>query len=135
MKVLAIDYGSKRIGLAIGDAETKLALPYGTWEEKNDAEIMARLKQLINEEEIDVIVVGEPITMAGGESAQTRASRVFAGRLKDALKLEVVLMDERLTSRQAEAVGFGTDAPLRSRDELAAMFLLQDYLERESNHH
>jgi len=44
-------------------------------------------------------------------------------------------MDERLTSRQAEAAGFGADAPLRSRDELAAMFLLQDYLERESNHH
>lgn len=133
MKVLAIDYGQKRVGLALGDTETKLALPFGTLEKNSQQEIVEHLKQLVSEEEIAMIVVGEPITLAGGESEQTKVSRQFAEILKRELVVEVILMDERLTSRQADAVALGAGAPTRNRDELAAMFLLQDYLDRNQS--
>ena len=133
MKVLAIDYGHKRVGLAIGDTEVNLALPYGVIERTSDAELLTRLREIVAEEEIDLVIVGEPVTLSGTSSAQTKTSRAFANLLSAGLAVKVTLMDERLTSQRADAVTLGAAAPTRSRDELAAMFLLQDYLERQAN--
>ena len=133
MKVLAIDYGTRRVGLAIGDTEVNLALPYGVIERTSDAELLTRLREIVAEEEIDLVIVGEPVTLSGTSSAQTKTSRAFANLLSAGLAVKVTLMDERLTSQRADAVTLGAAAPTRSRDELAAMFLLQDYLERQAN--
>jgi len=133
MKVLAIDYGTRRVGLAIGDTEVNLALPYGVIERTSDAELLTRLREIVAEEEIDLVIVGEPVTLSGTSSAQTKTSRAFADLLSAGLAVKVTLMDERLTSQRADAVTLGAAAPTRSRDELAAMFLLQDYLERQAN--
>ena len=133
MKVLAIDYGAKRVGLAMGDSETSLALPYEVLVDKNDTELVNRLKEIVAEEEVDTVIVGEPVTMAGKTSDQTEKCREFAEFLKKYLSVTIELVDERLTSRRADAATFGAAIPTRSRDELAAMFLLQDYLDKQRN--
>ncbi len=127
MNVLALDYGEKRIGLAIGSTETNLALPYATIEHVSDQGDIERVRQVVVEEEVSVVVVGEPKTMSGSASATTVAARRFA-ELLQAAGVTVALVDERLTSLQADAASRGVAA--RSRDEVAATFILQDYLDR-----
>lgn len=128
--ILAIDYGEKRVGLAIGDTETKLALPYGVLVGLSDEQLAQHLAKVVAQEGVGKIIVGEPISMSGKESIQTQVTRNFAGFLAERLAVPIELVDERLTSRQAEAMIFSAALPTRSRDELAAMFLLQAYLER-----
>lgn len=129
MKILAIDYGAKRVGLALGDTETKLALPKGVLEGLTDAELISQLSEIVAEEEIEKIIVGEPLNLSGKTTEQTIVSQKFAANLTKELSIPVELFDERLTTRRAEAAIYGAGAPVRSKDELAAMFLLQDYLE------
>jgi len=129
MKVLAIDYGERRVGLAVGDTDTALALPYGKLERRSDELLLEELQKIVDAEEIGTVVVGEPLTLSGGASAQTQACRAFAEFLRHHLDVPVELFDERLTSQRADAAAVGGQT--RSRDELAAMFLLQDYLERQ----
>ncbi|KKT27911.1 MAG: hypothetical protein UW12_C0013G0023 [Parcubacteria group bacterium GW2011_GWF1_43_9] len=99
----------------------------------NDDELVNRLKEIIIEEEIDIIIVGEPVTLAGYASEQTQKSREFAQLLEKYLTVPVKLFDERLTSRRADAATLGATMPTRNRDELAAMFLLQDYLDKQKS--
>ena len=129
MKILAIDYGEKRVGLALGDTETALALPHGVLERTADESLANKLAQVVLEEDVGTVVVGEPMSTNGSASAQTVATRAFAKLLQQELAVPVVLFDERFTSQRADAAA-ATGARVRSRDELAAMFLLQDYLER-----
>lgn len=131
MKILAIDYGSKRVGLALGDNETKLALPFGVIEREDDDKLVAKILELIEAEEIDRLIIGEPITLAGQISEQTKINKKFVDIISKKVLVPVELVDERLTSSRADAAILGTAAPTRSRDELAAMFFLQDYLDRE----
>ena len=133
MKILSLDYGEKRIGLAIGDTETKLALPYGVIPRTADELVLEQLQQILTEEDIGTVLVGEPLSTSGKTSAQTVVSRQFAEFLKSQLGVPVVLFDERFTSQRADAAAAG-GGKVRTRDELAAMFLLQDYLERPSAH-
>ncbi len=129
MKILSIDYGERRVGLAVGDTETKLALPYGTLERLSDETLIVQLEQIVAEEGIERIVVGEPLGTDGRSTAQTESAREFALGLKAQVAVPVELFDERFTSQRADAAG-GSGGKVRGRDELAAMFLLQDYLER-----
>lgn len=131
MKILAIDYGEKRVGLALGDTETKLALPYGALQRESDELLAHQLQQIVLEEEVASVVVGEPLGTSGHATAQTESSRTFAALLRRELSIPVELFDERFTSQRADAA-VTPGAKMRSRDELAAMFLLQDYLERDS---
>lgn len=132
MKILAIDYGEKRVGLAIGDNETNLALPAGVLENLTKDELILRLQEIVEAEEIEKVIVGDPIGLDGKETEQTKISRQFTDMLIKNLSVAVELSDERLTSRQAAAAVYGAGAPVRNKDELAAMFLLQDYLENKS---
>jgi putative Holliday junction resolvase len=127
MRVLAIDYGEKRVGLAVGDSTTNLALPFGVLQRTSDELLLEQLVKIVNEEDVGTVVVGEPLSLSGGASEQTTACRNFAQFLKANLKVGVVMFDERLTSRRADMPSQGIKT--RSRDELAAMFLLQDYLD------
>lgn len=130
MKVLAVDYGDKRVGLALGDTETKLALPYGVLQRASDESLAQQLAQVVLEEDVARVVVGEPLGASGRATAQTEASRNFTALLARELKVPVELFDERFTSQRADAAPLPPGAKIRSRDELAAMFLLQDYLDR-----
>jgi len=83
MNVLAIDYGERRVGLALGNTETKLALPYGVLERASDELLVEQLRQVVVEEDVETLVVGEPLSLSGSASAQTESSRAFAILLRE----------------------------------------------------
>lgn len=125
MKVLALDIGDKRTGLAIGTTDHKLSLPYGLIEEDDINKWCDKVKEVVDIEQIDMIVIGEPKTMSGGESQQTKKTKEWGATLKNYISKRIIFFDERLTSRLADQV---LQSGTRSRDELAAMYLLQDFL-------
>ncbi len=120
-KYLGIDWGEKRIGLALADEETSLALPFKTV--SNLAELLA----LIEEEEIDIIVIGSPKKMSG-EAANNPAWLNFVEQLKEKSGKPVNFLDERLSSLAADALS-GEKKDKAQRDEIAATIILQDYLD------
>ncbi len=126
MKVLSIDYGLTKVGLAMGDTITKMSFPRGTL-----AAGQGLLKQIITlaqKEEVGLIIVGQPLNMQGQATEQTKATEYFVGQLQELAAWPVELLDERLTTRRA--LGAKQSGSRLTDDELAAMYLLQDYLER-----
>lgn len=120
-KYLGIDWGEKRIGLALADEETSLALPFKTVATLNE------LLEVIKEEEIDEIVIGSPKKMSG-DAANNPLWLNFVENLKEKGGKPVVFLDERLSSLAADALG-GAKKEVASRDEIAATIILQDYLD------
>lgn len=122
IKYLGIDWGEKRIGLATADSEVKLALPLKTVATLGD------VLNVINEEEINVVVLGCPQKMSGAE-ANNPAWLDFLEELKERSGRRVELVDERLTSLAADALG-GEEKETAGRDEIAASLILQGYLDK-----
>ena len=132
-KILALDVGGVRIGVAMADAELKFANPLTTL--INNEAIWDALSALIQENQVQKVVVGLPRSLQGNETPQTQICREFAESLSERLQIAVALQDEAATSVKAEA-------ELRSRgkhyekadiDALAATYILEDYLLGESN--
>ena len=120
---LGIDWGEKRIGLALADGETKLALPFCTVSDLN------ALIKLVVKENVDVLVIGNPQKMSGAE-ADNPGFLNFLDRLKQSVDKEVVVIDERLSSKAADALT-GGKKDKASRDEIAAALILQSYLDQQ----
>ena len=118
MKVLALDYGSARTGVAVSDPTGTIARPLGVVEGAATEVGLARLRDLIGEEAPEQIVVGLPLTLRGEYGEQARETEVFVAALQAAVDTPVVLFDERFTSVLAN----GDDAR-------AAAHLLSSYLE------
>jgi len=135
MRTLGIDFGERRIGLAISDPEGRFALPWKTLTRRSDAEALARLAQLIADERIEALAIGEPRRPADGALRQA-AERVhrFGERLSAASGLSIEWIDETLTSREAEArlrdAGVPPAKRAARRDALAAQIVLQEALDR-----
>lgn len=130
MKILAVDYGARRIGIAIADTNTAIAFPRepltGSGNLVADAQRIARLAE---EEEIDQIIVGLPLLESGEEGMQASICRNFGGELMK-LRQSVRFMDERYTSVAAEASLAHLPGRKRRRvaDSEAARILLSEYL-------
>jgi putative Holliday junction resolvase len=122
-RILALDFGDARCGCALSDPTGTLATPIGAVERPATRKGLARLAQLANENEVERVVVGLPLTLAGEEGQQASATREFAARLGELVSVPVDMHDERLTTRQAERTGGGADA-----DSRAAAHLLEAYL-------
>lgn len=118
MNILAIDYGKKRIGLAWVQVGLDVVLPYGI------VSTMDELVQLIEKEKIDKLIVGFPIGLDGKENRNTKETQLFVSELKKKVDLPIEFIDERFTSKQADSMGGEA-----SRDEKAAMVILQNYLD------
>ncbi len=136
MRVLGVDLGSKRIGLAISDTGAKLAFPAGVLESRGRKRNLAALKALIREREIERAVVGVPLHMSGRRGPEAESAIRFAGELARASGILVDTLDERWTSVEAERILRSTEAGSRAVkqrtgavDEMAAAILLQTYLE------
>ena len=133
-RLLGVDYGSKRVGLAISDPEGRFALPLGVVARKDDRGVARRIVEIVRREEIAGLVVGEPRRLDGtrGDAAQ-RVAR-FARRLETATDLPVALVDESLTSVEAErrlrSAGVAADPGSGRVDAVAAQILLQEALDR-----
>lgn len=119
---LGLDWGEKRIGLATGDSEVRLALPLQT------VSSLAEVLKVISEEQSDVIVIGDPIKMSGAK-ADNPQWLSFLGQLREKSGKPVELVDERLSSLAADALG-GAPNEKAGRDEVAAAILLQHFLDK-----
>jgi putative holliday junction resolvase len=122
-RILALDFGEARCGCALSDPTGTLATPIGAVERPASRRGLARLAALAREHDVERVVVGLPLTLAGEEGQQARATREFAARLGELVSVPVELHDERLTTKQAERTGGGADA-----DSRAAAHLLEAYL-------
>lgn len=131
-RILALDIGKKRIGLAVTDELGITAQGMETLERTRIREDMERLKRLAIERRVETLLVGQPLHLSGSESRQSEYTKEFAGRLGDFLGLPVVYWDERLTSREAERMLQWAGASLREKkravDRLSAVLLLESYL-------
>jgi putative holliday junction resolvase len=125
MRILALDHGSARCGCAISDPSGTLATPLPMVERPDTKRGLAALARLAQEREAERIVVGLPLTLAGGEGHQAGEARTFAERLARRVSIPVELHDERMTTRLAERTGGEGDA-----DSRAAAHLLEGYLAR-----
>jgi putative holliday junction resolvase len=123
MRVLALDYGRARCGCAVSDPTGVLASPIEAVRAPATRRGLARLRTLVRENDVDRVVVGLPLTLAGRDSAQTIETREFATRLAGELPVPVELYDERFTTRLAERSGGKAD-----EDSRAAAHLLESWL-------
>ena len=150
-KILALDYGRARIGLALADSQARIAHPHDTLERVNRNEDMRRLREFVREHNVQQIVVGLPLRLDGSHGDMAEETTRFANRLRKQIGIPIVMMDERLTSWEAERIleeelgrrithettRDGKRKLLRNAqgkytvDAIAAMVILREYLSRE----
>ena len=131
-RILAIDYGRRRIGLAITDELGLTASPLPVMERKNRRDDVRRLRKLMEEYEVALVLVGNPIHLSGRRSEMADEAARFAQRIEKELKVKVQLRDERLTSWEAKEVlkiTGGARIKKREIDSLAAAIVLREYLD------
>jgi putative Holliday junction resolvase len=133
MRILAIDHGSKRMGIAISDELKMIAQPLEFIPAEPFAAFLARLKELLREKEVELILVGLPRNMNGSYGPAALKVQDFAAALRNAVTVPIQLLDERLTSVQANR--FLIEGKVRRQerkqkvDKMAAAILLQGYLD------
>ena len=138
MRVLGIDYGRRRIGLALSDEEGILASPLPTYvRERSEARDIAALSSLIDKHGVTAVVIGLPLNMNGSRGEMAREAEAFADRIRQETALPVEPFDERLTSSEAERVLLEADLPRHRRselrDSLSAVLILQGHLDRQNS--
>ena len=125
MRVLALDYGSARCGCAVSDPTGVLATPLDPVIEPSSRRGLGRLRALVASADVELVVVGLPLSLSGRDSAQTAETRAFAALLERSLPVPVELYDERFTTRLAAQSGGRA-----SEDSRAAAHLLESWLAR-----
>ena len=120
-RILALDYGKRRIGVAISDPDRTIAFPREVWEGKTLNEVKNAISVLIQEEGVNLVIIGLPLSMDGTKTAQTKETEAFISELTS-LGVPIECMDERLTTAQADRTG-GDDA-------IAAQIILKTYLDK-----
>lgn len=132
-RLLGVDYGSVRIGLAISDAERRLASPLAVYERRSRERDAAYFRALVEAEEIGAIVVGLPAHCDGSEGQKAAEARAFGAWLAETTGLPVRFWDERFTTVEAESAlwqaGLTHKKRKARRDRVAAQILLQAYLD------
>jgi putative Holliday junction resolvase len=133
MRVLAIDHGSKRMGIALSDETATIAQPLEFIPAEPFADFLARLKQLITDKQVDQILVGMPRNMDGSYGPAALKVQEFVAVLKEMIAIPIKTWDERLTSAQANRMLIQADVRRDKRkqrvDAAAAAILLQSYLD------
>lgn len=125
-RVLALDHGSARCGVAVCDPSGTIVTPLESVAKPESEQGLGRIAELCRERDVERVVVGLPLSLSGSESGQTAAARRFAMLLETELKgIAVELMDERLTTSEARNRGGSAD-----EDSRAAAVLLERWLER-----
>jgi putative Holliday junction resolvase len=137
MRVLAIDHGTKRMGIALSDELGVVATPLEFIPAEPFSAFLARLKELIREKQVELILVGHPRNMDGSYGPAALKVQEFVAVLKEAIAIPMKLWDERLTSAQANRFLIQADVRRDKRkekvDKAAAAILLQSYLDSPRN--
>lgn len=134
MRYLAIDYGTKRTGLAICDAAETIASPLTVLH--GQKELLNKITEIVKTENVDAIVLGLPLNMNGTESSQTKLALNFAEQLKGHLSVPIHLQDERLSSFGAEErlapANFTRGKRKKRIDAIAAAEILEAFLDQKA---
>ncbi len=134
MRALGIDFGERRIGLAISDPDGRLAVPLQTFERRDDRRAARRIAAIAREEAVELLVLGEPRNLDGSRGAAAERVARFGHRLREATGLPLEWVDEALTSVEARArlrqAGVGRAKAEERIDAVAAQILLQQALDR-----
>ena len=135
-RVLGLDYGERRIGLALSDPLRIIAKPLICIDRKKTADYISQISKIVSEKNITSIVVGLPLTLKGHYSKQTEIVLAFIDRLKTDFQIPILAIDERLSSVSAEkslqAQAVKTRYEKGRIDETAAAIFLQEYLDSQS---
>ena len=136
-RVLALDVGERRIGLAVSDPAGRLAVPLRILERTKDGADMKAIADIAHAEGVDTLLVGNPLSLTGQAGPQSQRVRSFGHRLAQTANLPLVLWDERLSSAEAERFAPPSRRGQRGRgarrepiDDVAAALVLQSYLDR-----
>jgi len=129
-KILAIDYGDKRVGLAAADTETRVALPLAILDNEGIKNLIEEILEICQKEAISRIVVGLPMGLAGNPTEQTKKTKKFIATLKQKTALPAEEQSEIFTSRQARKMFEKAGVKKRRVDASAAVLILNDYLEK-----
>ena len=136
-RILALDFGTRRMGLAVSDALGLTAQGLPTLERTRLASDLERLRALVEEYMVERVLVGNPVGHRGGETGMSLRVAEFVEKLRQRLPCPVELRDERLTSREANRAlaesGMSTSKRRRAVDRVAAVLLLQSYLDYLEN--
>ena len=138
MKIMAVDYGDSRTGLAMCDKSEILASPLYTINMKDFDRCVEMTAQAAKENKAELIVVGNPINMNGTEGPRSEKCRLFADRLRELVDVDVVMWDERFTSTIAHRSLIDSGAKRSTRqnkgiiDGMAATIILNDYLQSKN---
>ena len=134
MRILGIDYGHRRLGIAVSDDEKILASPLPVYSRRNLDVDLAFLLDIVKENEVERAVVGLPRNMNGSIGMMAKEVLSFAGKLQRKINIPVSTFDERMTSVEAERVLVETNLSRKRRkglrDSIAAVLILQGYLDR-----
>ena len=132
MRVLAIDLGSKNIGIAVSDALGLTVRPLETIKRSSDEKTIAQVKAVVDDLEVEAVVLGLPVRLDGTMGDAANAVMSFKEKLCARIDVPVMTQDERLTSYEAEQImserGFSRGKRKARSDEFAAMIILRDYL-------
>ena len=133
MRILALDHGTRRIGVAVSDETKTIAQPLEFIPAEPFADFLRRLKEILLAKQVDCILLGLPRNMDGSYGPAAQKVEVFASALKSALAVPIKTLDERLTSVQANRIliqgGVRRDKRKEKVDKMAAAILLQSYLD------
>ena len=101
-RIMGIDYGVRKIGVAISDPLKIISYPYKTIDVKKNPDYISEIKKIVGEKQIESIVVGYPITLSGNISAQTKITEDFIYKIESVLNIPIYKCDERLSSQEAK---------------------------------
>jgi putative holliday junction resolvase len=125
MKLLGIDYGDAKVGLAMGDSESQMALPYQILKCNGWDALIIEIQKICVSERIEKIIIGLPVSADSKESMQASRTREFAKKPDDNINVPIEFLDERFSTQQAQKLSPGKD-----EDDVAAMLILQNYLDK-----
>ena len=132
-RLIGIDPGGKRIGIAISDENKIVATPYTTLIKESYSSLLSQIKKIIDENQVDGIVVGNPINMDGSQSPASQSAKDLAINLSKDITKNIALWDERLSSEGAfklsNELAINTSKKVKKLDENSAQFILQGVLD------
>jgi putative holliday junction resolvase len=135
--LMALDVGTKRIGVAVADPTGSFALPVATIERTNRREDLASIKEYLDSYGVDELVVGDPLTLSGERGIAARAIDAFVEHLREVFHGAIHRMDERLTTAQATKGLIAADVSRKKRraivDRMAAALILESFLAQRRN--
>ncbi len=134
-RVLGMDFGEKRVGLAISDSLGLTSQPLGLIERRSDRQLVEEVRGVVREHEVRLVVVGHPVGLSNRDTARAKRARSLIRLLRSHLEVSVRKWDERLSTAQAERVlnetGTKPGRKKERRDVIAAQLILQTYLDRQ----